>query len=69
MTRCVCGREYPNHFRDLIVLLLLVICLGSMLRAERERREYRHARGELIQLGVTVKTVLDSIQAMPRHPR
>lgn len=36
--RCVCGRSYQNRLRDWAVFLALVIVLGTMLRAERERR-------------------------------
>ena len=64
--RCVCGRPYPNHLRDWAILLLLVIVLGTMLHAERERREYRSAKAELIQLGVEARYMLDSLRAYPR---
>lgn len=69
MSRCVCGRVYQNRWREAIAVLLLVIVFAAMVRAERERREYRAARAELGQLGNRLKVVLDSIAASPRRGR
>lgn len=48
------------------MLVVLIIVLGTMLRAERERREYRNAKAELIQLGTEAQQMLDSLRVYPR---
>ena len=61
--RCVCGRFYPNHWRDILAVLVAVIVFASMLRAERERRAYQQARAELVKIGVMAQTFMDSVRA------
>lgn len=64
--RCVCGRTLRPSWREWMWLGMIAVALIGFARAERERREYRTATAELIQLGIEAQGMLDSVRAYPR---
>lgn len=44
--RCVCGRSYQNHLRDITSFLVVVLAFGFIVHTARERRGLQADRRE-----------------------